>query len=815
MEDRYRCPQCKERFQDSGDKIPKLLPACLHTVCLACLSDGFEKHKTLRCPIDSCDLENSTKLPDEGLKALPSDFLVLDGLPLLDSMEDLSNDIHCDCCDQTEVAISYCLDCNQFLCEFHVTDHRKRRKTKAHQLRDLAQLRGSNDVNVKKLLKRPVRCAVHTENLLEIYCETCECPTCIICALLDHSSHTIIQGVSNQQQDLRQLIEKVDVDINMLQRNKQKIETLENECQELLDASRKEINGVLNELVSLIETQRQKLLSNVEEAANENKASLSEIKSRIESTVTMLRGNKAFANRVAEEGDNVHVSLTKSVIIERLEETEGLLEVSEHPKPIMDYFVTIQNTSDIKSAILRLGECPICISSTKVLGTGLERALMGQDAEFIISLFDVCGKPMPMKADAIVVVAEMAQPNIGQVSSPTKASNPRFSFFRTASTESLSTALSAIPMKVAANIARVEAVDKGKFRVVYRPTIDGLWKISITVDDESIPGSPFMVTVKKARKVHDIKEPIRVINSMGRFSAPEGLFLDRLNEILYVASSTYAVSVLKMDGSLIRTFGCSAKPNGLAADDNGNVVVVCADSSIRTFSSDGSLLNLFGSFGKGPGQFIEPCGIALNKKEKLLYITDLGSHRVSVFKTDGTFMKALGDEGAPSSPRTSSPRATSPPTSRPKSRPVSKILTAITIPSTQSSPNTERATTSPRTSGPHNQPFDVAIHPHTGEIVVSECGLHRLHIYDSNGQFVRSIGSRGSGKGEFYLPTGITIDNEGNIFVSDTGNKRVQVFNWSGTYIHSFSAAAPRFIDSDLEGNLFVSDKINSKIYVF
>jgi len=67
MEARYRCPQCKERFKDSGDRIPKLLPACLHSVCLACLSAIYAKDQTLRCPIASCGLENSTKLPEEGM----------------------------------------------------------------------------------------------------------------------------------------------------------------------------------------------------------------------------------------------------------------------------------------------------------------------------------------------------------------------------------------------------------------------------------------------------------------------------------------------------------------------------------------------------------------------------------------------------------------------------------------------------------------------------------------------------------------------------------------------------------------------------
>ena len=54
--------------------------------------------------------------------------------------------------------------------------------------------------------------------------------------------------------------------------------------------------------------------------------------------------------------------------------------------------MTLQNVSDIKSTVARLGECPICISATKVFGPGLERALMGQEAEFVIQLFDTNGK---------------------------------------------------------------------------------------------------------------------------------------------------------------------------------------------------------------------------------------------------------------------------------------------------------------------------------------------------------------------------------------------------------------------------------------
>jgi len=90
-------------------------------------------------------------------------------------------------------------------------------------------------------------------------------------------------------------------------------------------------------------------MSNVDEMEKERQDSLKEVKHRVVSTITMLKvvltiyaavqesfllwtlnqkGNQGFANRVAEEGDNVHISLTKSVIIERLEEVSHSLSKS-------------------------------------------------------------------------------------------------------------------------------------------------------------------------------------------------------------------------------------------------------------------------------------------------------------------------------------------------------------------------------------------------------------------------------------------------------------------------------------------------------
>jgi len=44
------------------------------------------------------------------------------------------------------------------------------------------------------------------------------------------------------------------------------------------------------------------------------------------------------------------------------------------------------------------------------------------------------------------------------------------------------------------------------------------------------------------------------------------------------------------------------------------------------------------------------------------------------------------------------------------------------------------------------------------------------------GKFLAQVGTRGTGPGQFELPTGIAADRDGNIYVADTGNHRIQKF---------------------------------------
>ena len=54
--------------------------------------------------------------------------------------------------------------------------------------------------------------------------------------------------------------------------------------------------------------------------------------------------------------------------------------------------------------------------------------------------------------------------------------------------------------------------------------------------------------------------------------------------------------------------------------------------------------------------------------------------------------------------------------------------------------------------------------------------------FDKDGKFVKSWGSRGDAQGQFNTVHGIAVDAQGNVYVADSGNKRIQVFDRDGNF---------------------------------
>ena len=124
--------------------------------------------------------------------------------------------------------------------------------------------------------------------------------------------------------------------------------------------------------------------------------------------------------------------------------------------------------------------------------------------------------------------------------------------------------------------------------------------------------------------------------------------------------------------------------------------------------------------------------------------------------------------------------------------------------------------------GMFQYPWGVAVNARD-EIAVTDNWNHRVQIFSSYGNYLRSFGRIGDKNGEFKNPNGIAFHKNGNLFVVDSGNARIQIFSGEGEYISSFGGKGnldsqlsnPRGLSVDSDGNIIVADAGNKLIKIF
>jgi predicted membrane-bound mannosyltransferase/DNA-binding beta-propeller fold protein YncE len=129
--------------------------------------------------------------------------------------------------------------------------------------------------------------------------------------------------------------------------------------------------------------------------------------------------------------------------------------------------------------------------------------------------------------------------------------------------------------------------------------------------------------------------------------------------------------------------------------------------------------------------------------------------------------------------------------------------------------------------GPLNAPRNIAVAAN-GDIYVADSGNHRVQVFDRDGRYLRGWGGFGGEQGQFNEPWGIAVDDQ-FVYVADTWNHRIQKFSHNGQFILSFGVSGvpatgetgaglffgPRDIVILRDGTLAVTDTGNHRLQLF
>ncbi len=186
---------------------------------------------------------------------------------------------------------------------------------------------------------------------------------------------------------------------------------------------------------------------------------------------------------------------------------------------------------------------------------------------------------------------------------------------------------------------------------------------------------------------------------------------------------------------------------------------------------------VWGSAGFGAGQFRAPKGLDLDADGNI-YVADSQNHRVQMLSPEGSFLREWGVEGS--------------------------------------------------APGQFKEPWGVAISPE-GAVYVADTWNHRVQVFDAQGEFQDTWGtfnevSSPMGSGDsLYGPRDVVFDDEGYLYLTDTGNKRVVKYDQAGNMINAVGGAGagpgqfqePVGLAFDADGMLYVADTWNQRIQVF
>ena len=697
--------------------------SCCHSFCTQCIQSLINEGtgaKTLSCPF----CHQTTPVPKGGVTSLPRN------LHLINKQGDTLHKItsnpppSCDSCSE-DISVAYCTECKDLLCKECWNAHQRVRSSRTHSSFTLEDAHAMSQDKLTKLIPPFIHtCQDHTDQQLDFYCQQCIIPVCVKCTIINHKDHPVTE-VSKQVDSNKATVYESIEGFQVAQQQLKKVFISGEEMKEKIKGRKIEIDTIIHQnfatLQQLLHEREEALLAQNSEVANTKEARLSLQLEGIQHLLdTMTYCESLVTSAVGEHNDVellsvAHTLQTRANQLQQ-EFSETSLEVCESPTISVDI-----NTDELATKIANVDITFNEISPNNT--TAVVPRSVGIEKELNVKVVsrDSKGKELS-KGGAIV--------------------SGRF-----------------VPVEEKGRPIEAKSTDcgDGTYLVSLTPQQLGQHKLSLTIKDQSIQGSPFNISVVATRDYTILKNPVQTITGVNK---PRFIAFSNNGDMFVTSCNNHCIYVYDSNGRQKTTIGSKGtgplqftNPIGVAI--NGDIMYVAENGGrrIHKLTLGGNFLGTFGSKGSGKGQFSSFWGICIGPDGRI-YVADYGNYCIKVFHQDETFSHNIV------------------------------------------SGNKEF-------SGPVGLCFDHLDYLH----VTCNCS-NIVIVFTSEGQYIRQYG-----QSHLNEPHGIAIDSAGNSLVANNRGNSFSIFDPDGKYIHSIGGFnCPVGVAMASNGSVWVADRDNNRL---
>ena len=722
LEEEITCPVCQEHFRE-----PKILP-CLHYYCKECvrqLAVRAGPNRPFACP----ECRRGTVLPQNDPDQLPTAFFVNRMKELHAKMEKAQGKVEavCEMCSGAK-AEAFCRQCTEFICNDCVRSHRKMKVFAGHKVVTLQELKegGAKEIPLKEA--PPSMCQDHDEQL-KIYCFDCSCLICRDCIIYDHTGHKS-EFVKKSAPQCKKTLKESLTPLAGIQTNisaaTSEIAKVEKEISEQHTAVRDTIQESFKQLREILRKREKQLLDRASELKQQKLDSLGAQRKGFALATSEIQGLVEFVECSIDNASDEEIMLLQQQIQDRVRDQQEKHErIDLIPAEVANIGVRVACAKDIselcqKNAAVML----LQVDPTKCTaeGPGVKVAEVGKAAQFTVRTVYQNGQLCKVKQ---TVEAQLKSSVNGSV----------------------------VHAKVVPKLG-------GVYEVTYTPEVRGRHTVVVKVNGIQIAGSPFQVFAK----IHptQLGKPVRVVEGL---NYPWQMAFNSKQQLVVGEWDGKKVVVFDKDGNRIQTIECERLrgATGVAVDEDDSIYVADGSGySIFKFSKEGKLMKVVGRAGAQPGEFTSPTSVKIINDK--LYICERGNHRVQILNRDMQYVNSFGRCGSG--------------------------------------------------DGEFRGPIDLA-QDRAGNLYVSDSNNDRVQVLNCNGQFLYAISKKGASK-QLSSPHGICVDDQ-FVYVCEYGNNCVSVLKTSGEFVTSFGQFSwPTGIVIDDDGFVYVSDYASEgKVYIF